>query len=55
MTNKERAMREALINARSLLRAFGGDLSNYSKSEADAGHIDSVMWACQIQIEKALS
>lgn len=48
-------LEEALINAQSLLRAFGGDLTKYPKSEADAGRIDAVMWTAQDQIRSVLA
>lgn len=49
-----KALEEALINARSIVRAFTGDLTKYAKSEADAGHIDAVAWTVQQELEAAL-
>lgn len=48
-------MLAALVNALSMLRAFGGDLTKFPKSEADAGHIDAVMWTAQQQIVAAIA
>lgn len=49
-----KALEEALINARSIVRAFTGDLTKYPKSEADAGHIDASAWTVQQELEAAL-
>ena len=48
-------LRAALENARSLLRAFGGDCSGLTEQEAKENNVDMVQWAMLQQINAALS
>ena len=44
----------ALHNARSLLRAFGGDNSGLTEQEAKENHVDMIQWAMFQQIDALL-
>lgn len=45
----------ALKVSQGMLIAFGGDLTKVPKSEADAGHVDAVMWMVQTQNAAVIS
>ena len=48
-------IKEVLLSARWLIRTHTGNLSSYTKEDADEGIIDAVAWSVQQEIEEALT